>query len=59
MLCGMDSCEDFVRIAKAREAWLKKWIALPNGIPCGNTLLHVFAAIDPAYLESIIGLRQM
>lgn len=48
MLCGMDHCEDFVRFAKAREAWLKKWIALPNGIPCGNTFLRVFAAIDPA-----------
>lgn len=48
LLCGMDHCEDFVRFAKAREAWLKKWIALPNGIPCGNTFLRVFAAIDPA-----------
>jgi predicted transposase YbfD/YdcC len=48
MLCGMDHCEDFVRFAKAREDWLKKWIALPNGIPCGNTFLRVFAAIDPA-----------
>lgn len=48
MLCGMDHCEDFVRFAKAREAWLKQWIALPNGIPCGNTFLRVFAAIDPA-----------
>ncbi len=25
MLCGMDTCEDFVRFAKAREAWLRKW----------------------------------
>ena len=48
MLCGMDHCEDFVRFAKAREDWLKKWIALPHGIPCGNTFLRVFAAIDPA-----------
>lgn len=48
ILCGMDTCEDFVRFAKARESWLRKWIALPNGIPCGNTFLRVFAAIDPA-----------
>lgn len=27
---------------------MEKWIALPNGIPCGNTFLRVFAAIDPA-----------
>lgn len=47
ILCGMDHCEDFVRFAKARESWLKKWIALPGGIPCANTFLRVFAAIDP------------
>jgi len=47
LLCGMDTCEDFVRFAKAREDWLRKWIALPGGIPCGNTFLRVFAAIDP------------
>jgi len=47
VLCGMDTCEDFVRFAKARRVWLEKWIALPGGIPCGNTFLRVFAAIDP------------
>ena len=47
ILRGMDTCEDFVRFAKAREDWLKQWIALPDGIPCGNTFLRVFAAIDP------------
>lgn len=47
VLCGMDTCEDFVRFAKARREWLEKWIALPKGIPCGNTFLRVFAAIDP------------
>lgn len=47
LLCGMNTCEDFVRFAKAREEWLRKWIDLPNGIPCANTFLRVFAAIDP------------
>ena len=48
IICGMDTCEDFVRYAKARKAWLKKWVALPNGISCANTFLRLFAAIDPA-----------
>lgn len=48
IICGMDTCEDFVRFAKARKKWLKKWVALPNGIPCANTFLRLFAAIDPA-----------
>ena len=73
MLCSMDTCEDFVGFVKAREPWLRKWMILPNGIPYGNTFLRVFAAkpkepirgkrtlaaLDPANLESIIGLRQM
>jgi hypothetical protein len=54
LLCGMNTCEDFVRFAKAREEWLKKWIDLPNGIPCANTFLRVFAAIDPvAFTECL------
>jgi len=44
----MDTCEDFVRFAKARKDWLSKWVELPNGIPCANTFLRLFAAIDPA-----------
>jgi len=48
IICGLDTCEDFVRYAKARKTWLKKWVALPNGIPCANTFLRLFAAIDPA-----------
>ncbi|NJM37013.1 MAG: transposase family protein [Akkermansiaceae bacterium] len=47
LLCGMNTCEDFVRFAKAREDWLKKWISLPNGILRSNTFLRVFAAINP------------
>lgn len=46
MLAGMDTCADFVRFAKAREHWLRRWLELPNGIPCANTLLRIFAAID-------------
>jgi predicted transposase YbfD/YdcC len=54
LLCGMNTCEDFVRFAKAREEWLRKWISLPNGIPCANTFLRVFAAIDPvAFTECL------
>jgi hypothetical protein len=36
LLCGMNTCEDFVRFAKAREERLRKWIDLPNGIRCAK-----------------------
>ncbi len=26
IICGMDTCEDFARFAKARKDWLCKWI---------------------------------
>lgn len=46
MLAGMDTCADFVRFAQGREQWLRRWLKLPNGIPCANTFLRLFAAID-------------
>ncbi|NJM36667.1 MAG: ISAs1 family transposase [Akkermansiaceae bacterium] len=54
LLCGMNTCEDFARFAKAREDWLKKWISLPNGIPCPNTFLRVFAAINPVSFSACL-----
>ena len=55
IICGMDTCEDFVRFAKARKKWLKKWVALPEGIPCANTFLRLFAVIDPAVFGECLG----
>lgn len=46
MLAGMDTCADFVRFAQTRENWLRTWLKLPNGIPCANTFLRLFAALD-------------
>lgn len=46
MLAGMDTCADFVRFAQGREQWLRRWLELPNGIPCANTFLRIFATID-------------
>jgi len=48
IICGMDTCEDFVRYAKARKEWLEKWVLLPHDIPCAKSFLRIFAAIDPA-----------
>ncbi len=47
MLCGMDSCEDFVRFSKVKKDWLKSRLQLPGGLPSANTYLRIFAAIDP------------
>jgi predicted transposase YbfD/YdcC len=30
-----------------REEWFRKWLTLPNGIPCPNTFSRVMEALDP------------
>lgn len=47
MLCGMNTCEEFMRFSKGRKDWLETELKLPGGLPCSNTYLRVFAAIDP------------
>jgi hypothetical protein len=32
LACGVESVEDTVFFGETREAWLKKYLALPNGI---------------------------
>lgn len=46
VLCGADSFEAVERFGKAREAWLKRFLALANGIPSHDTFNRVFAAVD-------------
>lgn len=48
VLCGVRSYEMMEEFAELHEAWLRKWLQLPNGIPCDNTFSRVFQAIEPA-----------
>jgi hypothetical protein len=41
--------EEFV---KAKEEWLKTFLALPGGIPSHDTFNRVFSALNPEELES-------
>lgn len=41
-------------LAEPRESWLRKWLKLPNGIPCANTFSRVIQAIElTAFAECI------
>ncbi|QDV37462.1 ISAs1 family transposase [Tautonia plasticadhaerens] len=46
-IAGADSCEEVERFGRAKHAWLKTFLALPNGIPSHDTFYRVFARFDP------------
>lgn len=50
VVCGADSFVAIERFGRAKEAWLKTFVELPNGIPSHDTLGRIFAALNPAAL---------
>ena len=53
MLCGHKSIEQIYFYAKINEQALKKYLKLENGIPSSDTILRVFAMIDPKQFEKV------
>ena len=47
VLCGAETFTDMEDWGHAKEAWLRKRLALPNGIPSHDTFNRVFARLDP------------
>ena len=47
MLCGMNGFAEIEHFCEAQLDWLKKWIALPNGVPRAQTFSNIFQIIDP------------
>jgi len=54
-LCGViancDSWQDIETFARKRHDWLKRFLALPNGIPSHDTLERLFNHLDPVALQ--------
>ncbi len=46
VICGADNWEDIEAFGKAKEAWLRTILGLPNGIPSHDTFRRVFGLID-------------
>src|SRR5713226_1733336 len=46
VICGADSWVEVEHFGYAKEAWLRSFLALPNGIPCHDTFGRVFARLD-------------
>ena len=54
-ICGVigkcDNWPDIVLFAQKREAWFKRFLKLPNGIPAHDTFERVFAHLDLRVFE--------
>ena len=56
VLCGLEHWTQIEDFGKAREAWFRTFLDLPNGIPSHDTFGKVLAALDPEAFERRIQL---
>ena len=51
VLGGCDEWEEIQAYGEKKESWLRKYIALPNGIPSHDTINRVISALAPKVLQ--------
>jgi predicted transposase YbfD/YdcC len=51
VVCGAEGWVEIASFGNTKEAWLKTFLDLPNGIPSHDTFGRVFARIDPKQFE--------
>ena len=47
VLCGGESCVDMADFAEEKEAFLREFLILENGLPSHDTFSRVFRALEP------------
>ena len=52
VICGADGWVDVAAWGRAKEEWLRTFLALPNGIPSHDTFGRVFAMLSTEELEA-------
>ena len=52
ILCGADDWNSIQNFGKAKEAWFRKFLQLPCGIPSHDTFRRVFSQIAPAAFQA-------
>ena len=51
-ICGADNWEAIAEYGRTKVDWLKTFLELPHGIPTADTLIRVFARLNPEALQS-------
>ena len=51
-ICGANDWEAVAEYGRIKYEWLKKFLALPNGIPSHDTFSRLFARLSPEELQS-------
>jgi predicted transposase YbfD/YdcC len=54
VIAGADSWPQIEAFGKRRHAWLKRFLALPNGIPSHDTFQRLFAALEPQAFQACV-----
>ena len=52
LICGSETWNDIANYGKAKEAWLKQFLQLKNGIPSHDTFNRLYSSIDPKQFET-------
>lgn len=51
VICGADTWVEVEAYGRSKRAWLKTFLALPNGIPTHDTISRLFARLEPTQLQ--------
>jgi predicted transposase YbfD/YdcC len=55
VLCGANTWEQIALHGRAKEAWFKRFLSLPNGIPSHDTFYRVFSGLAPVAFADRFG----
>lgn len=52
VICGAEHFTEMEEFGKAKEAWFRSFLELPNGIPAHDTFGRVLSLLDPAQFQA-------
>jgi predicted transposase YbfD/YdcC len=55
VIAGADTWDDIAEFGHAKEAFFRRFLPLPNGVPSPDTFARVFARLDPAAFAQAFG----